>query len=155
MFQFRCRVQQFSTWYQSEVGKLIASESQRARDCQQDSIVGEAPGSFRSDPAGMMTSRPLRVACRVTLATSLIWHEQEKNDDGEHDRRFAAGLEARARPARRSGHEKSSHHGSQKRALACASRRVGRKNGGFWSAQFCTEMARPKRFELLTPRFVV
>jgi hypothetical protein len=48
---------------QSEVGKWIASESQRARDCQQASIVGEAPGSFRSDPAGMMTSRPLRVAC--------------------------------------------------------------------------------------------
>src|SRR5262249_60319919 len=29
------------------------------------------------------------------------------------------------------------------------------KNGGFWCVQFCTEMARPKRFELLTPRFVV
>ena len=26
---------------------------------------------------------------------------------------------------------------------------------GFWCVQFCTEMARPKRFELLTPRFVV
>jgi hypothetical protein len=48
---------------QSEVGRSIASESQRARDCQQQSMVGEAPGSFRSDPAGMMTSRPLRVAC--------------------------------------------------------------------------------------------
>ena len=30
-----------------------------------------------------------------------------------------------------------------------------RKNGGFWSAQFRTQVARPKRFELLTPRFVV
>src|SRR4029434_4323639 len=34
-------------------------------------------------------------------------------------------------------------------------RRFKRKNGGCWSAQFCTEVARPKRFELLTPRFVV
>ena len=25
----------------------------------------------------------------------------------------------------------------------------------FWNARFCNEMARPKRFELLTPRFVV
>jgi hypothetical protein len=41
----------------------MASESQRARDCQQVSIVGETPGSSRSDPAGMMISRPLRVAC--------------------------------------------------------------------------------------------
>ena len=26
------------------------------------------------------------------------------------------------------------------------------KNGGFWCAQFCIEVARPKRFELLTPQ---
>lgn len=60
---FRRRIRPFCTWNQSEVGKLIASESQRARDCQQESIVGDVPGSFRSDPAGMITSRPLRVAC--------------------------------------------------------------------------------------------
>ena len=48
---------------QSELGKSFASESQRARDCQQASIVGETPGSSSSDPAGIMTSRPLRVAC--------------------------------------------------------------------------------------------
>jgi len=41
----------------------MASESHRARDCQQESTVGETPGSSRSDPAGMMISRPLRVAC--------------------------------------------------------------------------------------------
>ena len=44
---------------------------------------------------------------------------------------------------------------SEKRAAAHARRRFRRKNGGFWRVQFCTEMARPKRFELLTPRFVV
>src|SRR3984957_19425139 len=41
----------------------MASESHRARDCQHASIVGDAPGSLRSDPAGIMISRPLRVAC--------------------------------------------------------------------------------------------
>jgi hypothetical protein len=45
------------------VGRLTTSDSHRARDCQQASISGETPGSSRSDPAGMMISRPLRVAC--------------------------------------------------------------------------------------------
>jgi hypothetical protein len=44
--------------------------------------------------------------------------------------------------------------GVEKRTAAHARRRFKRKNGGFWRAQFCTEVARPKRFELLTPRFV-
>ena len=42
---------------------MTTSESHRARDCQHESVVGDAPGSLRSDPAGMMISRPLRVAC--------------------------------------------------------------------------------------------
>jgi hypothetical protein len=41
---------------------LTTSDSHRARDYQA-SISGETPGSSRSDPAGMMISRPLRVAC--------------------------------------------------------------------------------------------
>jgi hypothetical protein len=61
----------------------------------------------------------------------------------------------RTGPARRSRRERGSHHGFEKRALAHARRRFKRKNGRFWRAQFCTEVARPKRFELLTPRFVV
>jgi site-specific DNA recombinase len=61
----------------------------------------------------------------------------------------------RARSTRRSGRERSSHHGLQERTPADARRRRKRENGGFWRAQFCTEVARPKRFELLTPRFVV
>jgi hypothetical protein len=52
-----------ATWSQSAFGKLIASESHCARDCQHVSIVGDTPGSSRSDPAGMMISLPLRVAC--------------------------------------------------------------------------------------------
>jgi hypothetical protein len=52
---------------QSEVGKLTTSESQRARDCQQVSTVADTPGSSRSDPAGMMISRPLRVAGHMRL----------------------------------------------------------------------------------------
>ena len=55
----------------------------------------------------------------------------------------------RTGPAHRSRHERSSHHGLEKRTAAHARRRFKRKNGGFWRAQFCTEVARPKRFELL------
>ena len=50
-------------WVHASVGRLIASESQRARDPQHESTVGDAPGSLRSDPAGIMISCPLRVAC--------------------------------------------------------------------------------------------
>jgi len=46
----------------SSTGRLTASESHRARDRQQASMVGDAPGSSRSEPAGMIISRPLRVA---------------------------------------------------------------------------------------------
>jgi hypothetical protein len=57
-------LQQFRTvWVHASVGRLIASESQRARDPQHESTVGDTPGSLRSDPAGIMISRPLRVAC--------------------------------------------------------------------------------------------
>ena len=73
----------------------------------------------------------------------------------DRERRLPPRSPARARPARRSRRERNSHHGIEKRAAAHARRRVQRKNGRFWSAQFCTEVARPKRFELLTPRFVV
>ena len=38
---------------------------------------------------------------------------------------------------------------SQRTLVAASSAKIGGR------AQFCTEMARPKRFELLTPRFVV
>jgi hypothetical protein len=45
------------------------------------------------------------------------------------------------------------HHGLEKRTPAHARRRLKRKNGGSWRAQFCTEVARPRRFELLTFAF--
>jgi hypothetical protein len=48
---------------QSSVGRSTTSESHRARDCQHESKVGDTPGSLRSDPTGIMISRPLRVAC--------------------------------------------------------------------------------------------
>jgi hypothetical protein len=41
----------------------MASDSQRARELQHESIVGDAPGSSMREPAGMIISRPLRVAC--------------------------------------------------------------------------------------------
>jgi len=43
----------------------------------------------------------------------------------------------------------------EKRAPAHARRRLKRKIGNVWSAQFCTEVARPEGFEPPTPRFVV
>jgi hypothetical protein len=57
------KVNNSPTRSQSAFGKLIASESHSARDCQHVSMVGDTPGSSRSDPAGMMISLPLRVAC--------------------------------------------------------------------------------------------
>jgi hypothetical protein len=48
---------------QSSVGRSTTSESHRARDSQHESKVGDTPGSLRSDPAGIIISRPLRVAC--------------------------------------------------------------------------------------------
>ena len=43
----------------------------------------------------------------------------------------------------------------EKRAPAHARRRLKCKIGNVWSAQFCTEVARPEGFEPPTPRFVV
>jgi hypothetical protein len=37
----------------------------------------------------------------------------------------------------------------KKRTAAHAPRRFKRKNGGFWRAQFCTELVLPRRIELL------
>ena len=51
-----------------------------------------------------------------------------------------------ARPAR-AGAPGIAHHGREKRASAYACRSFKRKNAGFWRAQFCTEVARPTRFE--------
>jgi hypothetical protein len=63
--------------------------------------------------------------------------------------RLPAGPPARAGPARRSGRERGSHHGVEKRTAAHACRGFERKNDRFWSARFCTEMARSERFELI------
>ena len=41
--------------------------------------------------------------------------------------------------------------GVEKRAAAHARRRFKRKNGGFWRAQFCTEVAPPTGFEPVLP----
>ena len=56
-------------------------------------------------------------------------------------------------PAHRGGRERGSHHGIEKRAPAHACRGVQRKIGRFWSAQFCTEVAHPTRFERVTFAF--
>ncbi len=86
-----------------------------------------------------------RVPARNVKAVA-SWHVPRGKLGGRSD---SAG----ARPACRSGRERSSHHGRQKRALAYARRRLKPKNGGFWSAQFCGEMAHPTRFERVTFAF--
>ena len=58
-----------------------------------------------------------------------------------------------ARSTHRSRSERTAHHGLEKRASAYARRCFKRKNGRFWRAQFCTEMARPTQFERVTFAF--
>src|SRR5438309_6385037 len=62
----------------------------------------------------------------------------------------AMTLRTGTRPTGRSRSERTAHHGIEKRASAHARCRLKRKNGGFWRAQFCTEVARSERFELPT-----
>jgi hypothetical protein len=64
--------------------------------------------------------------------------------------RLPPRLPSRTGPARRSRRPRTSHHGVEKRTAAHACRRFKRKNGGFWRAQFCTEVARPTGFEPVT-----
>ena len=51
--------------------------------------------------------------------------------DADRERRLPSRLPARARPARRSGCERGSHHGGEKRTAAHACRRIKRKTVGF------------------------
>jgi len=67
--------------------------------------------------------------------------------DADRGRQLSPRLSPRARPARRSRRERTSHHGLEKRTAEYARRRFKRENGGFWRAQFCIEVARPTRFE--------
>jgi hypothetical protein len=56
----------------------------------------------------------------------------------------------RARSVRRIRRERVSHHGVKKRLLRTFVAVSRAKNGRFWRYQSCNEVARPKRFELLT-----
>jgi hypothetical protein len=70
--------------------------------------------------------------------------------DADRERRLPPRLSSRARPTRRSRCGRTSHHGVKKRTAAHARGRFKRENGEFWRAQFCTEVARPTRFEPVT-----
>ena len=67
----------------------------------------------------------------------------------DRERRLSPRSSTRARSARRNRRERSSHLGVQERAAAHARRRFKRENGGFWRAQFCSEVARPRGLEPL------
>jgi Recombinase zinc beta ribbon domain len=75
--------------------------------------------------------------------------------DAERERRLSPRLPSCACPTRRSQRERTSHHGLEERTAAHPRRRFKRKNGGFWRSQFCTEVARPTRFERVTFAFRV
>jgi hypothetical protein len=77
----------------------------------------------------------------------------ENDPEGQH--RATPRSPARARSARRGRCERSSHHGVEKRTAAHARRRLKRKIGGFWRAQLCTEVARPKTIRTSDPKFLV
>jgi hypothetical protein len=103
-----------------------------------------------------------RAGCDGTARASIITPQVPQNvcqaspqAHAHRKRRLPPRSPPRARPRRRSGCERSSHQRSQKRSAAHPRRHLKRKNGGFWPAQFCAEVARPERFELPTPRSVV
>jgi hypothetical protein len=65
----------------------------------------------------------------------------------DHLRALAQRIEVDAKEVRITGSKSE-----LLRTLVAAS---SANTAGLWRSQSCTEMARPKRFELLTPRFVV
>jgi hypothetical protein len=73
--------------------------------------------------------------------------------DADRERRLPPRPPPRTRATRRSRRERSSHHGLEKRTSAHARHRFEREDGGFLRAQFCAEVARPTRFELVTSAF--
>jgi Recombinase zinc beta ribbon domain/Recombinase len=96
-----------------------------------------------------------RLGPSITAAGAQNIRQAGPQTDANRERRLPSRSPPCARPTRRSRRERSSHHGLQKRTPAHSCRRFDRENGGFWRSPSCTEVARPKRFELLTPRFVV
>jgi hypothetical protein len=97
-------------------------------------------------------------SARGAIAIAQIMNSKQpkaRRSNADRGRRLPSQLSSCTRPTCRSRRARASHHGLKKRIAAYPRRRFKRKSGGFWRAQFCTEMERPKRFELLTPRFVV
>jgi hypothetical protein len=94
-----------------------------------------------------------RLGPSITAQALRTFRQTGSQADAERGRRLPPRPPPRTRATRRSGRERGSHHGIEKRTAAHARRPVTRENGGFWRAQFCTEVARPTRFELVTSAF--
>jgi hypothetical protein len=94
-----------------------------------------------------------RLGPNITAAGTQDVRQAGPQADANRRRRLSPRPSARTCPTRRSRREGSSHNGIEERTTAHARRRVERKNGGFLRAQFCTELARPTRFELVTSAF--
>jgi hypothetical protein len=92
-----------------------------------------------------------RLGPSITAAGAQNIRQAGSQTDAHRRWRLSPRPSPRTRPTRRSGHERSSHLGIEKRAPAHARCRFKRENGGFWRYQFCTEVARPTGIEPVFP----
>ena len=90
---------------------------------------------------------------RASTASSASVCQDSPQAHADRWRRLPPRSPSRARPTGRSRPERNAHHGIEKRTSAHARRYFKRKNGCFWRAQFCTEVAHPTRFERVTFAF--
>jgi len=119
------------------IAELTAVRDQAQADAERATSAVE-----RLRPA--ITSDSLR---RFALAA----RRKLRNEDWN----LSAGPFACARATRRGRRpERNSHHGLENRTATDTCRRCERRIGDRWRSQFYTEVARRKRFELLTPRRV-
>ncbi len=117
-----------------------------------------AEGHARSGPRLTLSGPRMRLNAAGRLSHHKLSRRlpgQPASACGPRTAATAAITSARSPNASKSISERIAHHGIEKRAPAHAGRGFKRKNGGFWRAQFCTEVARPERFERPTLKFVV
>lgn len=119
------------------IAELTAIRDQAQADAARASGCGDDwPESYRREPEALLRGRPRQAT--------------------HQDRRISPRSPSSAGSTRRGGQQVGdSAHGKQIGSAAHACCRIKRRSGGERCSQFCTEVARPKRFELLTPRFVV
>ena len=117
------------------IGELKATRDQARLDAERaEDAIGRAGPSI--------TAQALKTFARTAC-------KRMRTESG----RLPPRSPPRARPTGRSRSERTAYHGIEKRASAHAGRCFKRKNGWFWHAQFCTEVAHLTRFERVTSTF--